>query len=75
MDRRGFLKVGGAAGLITGLSGGTARCYVPEHNWEKHDWGNGPEVKDRLYQGPFTQYTPDAEDRVPRASIVYLEFQ
>jgi hypothetical protein len=42
MDRRGFLKVGGAAGLITGLSCGAARGYVLEHNWEKYDWANGP---------------------------------
>ncbi len=70
MDRRGFLKVGGAAGVITGLSCGAARGYVPEHNWEKYDWGNGPEVKDRLYQGPFTQYTPDAV--VPESDVVMV---
>jgi hypothetical protein len=48
MDRPGCLKVGGAARLLTGLSRGAARGYVPEHNWEKYDSGNGPKVKDRL---------------------------
>ena len=70
MNRRGFLKAGGSVSLVAGLSGRAASNYVPEHNWEKYDWGNGPDVKDRLYQGPFTQYTADAV--VPESDVVMV---
>ena len=33
---------------------------MPEHVWDGYDWGDGPAVADRLYQGPFTQYGPGA---------------
>ena len=57
MNRRGFLKAGaGTAGAAVSAAG--LKAAVPEHNWEKYDWGAGPEVKDRLYQGPFPQYPP-----------------
>ena len=36
------------------------QAWVPSHNWEKYDFGGGPQVKDRLYQGPFPQYEPEA---------------
>jgi|HubBroStandDraft_6_1064221.scaffolds.fasta_scaffold01005_5 hypothetical protein len=70
MNRRGFLKAGGSLGLVAGLPGLAAAGYIPEHNWEKYDWGNGPEVKDRLYQGPFTQYEADAV--VPDSDVVMV---
>jgi len=54
-----------AAGLAP-----AARAYIPEHNWEKYDWGSGPEVKDRLYQGPFPQYPPAAV--VPDSDVVMV---
>ncbi len=38
----------------------TANATIPEHNWDKYDWGPGPAVPDRLYQGPFPQYGPCA---------------
>jgi len=66
VNRRGFLQAVGAAGSAAGF----ARAAVPEHNWEKYDWGSGPEVKDRLYQGPFPQYTPDAV--VPDSDVVMV---
>jgi hypothetical protein len=66
MNRRRFLHTVSAAGSATGL----ARAAIPEHNWEKYDWGAGPKVKDRLYQGPFPQYSPDA--MVPDSDVVMV---
>ncbi|HEY1807327.1 MAG TPA: hypothetical protein VGG42_02140 [Acidobacteriaceae bacterium] len=68
MRRRAFLKGGaglagiGAAGLLSGVewAGTDARAIVPAHNWGKYDFGLGPTVPDRLNQGPFPQYPPDA---------------
>ena len=70
MNRRSFLQTAGTAGLATGLAPTAARAYIPEHNWEKYDWGSGPEVKDRLYQGPFPQYPPAAV--VPDSDVVMV---
>ena len=39
MDRRRFLKSATATGLAVGLSKATARAYIPEHNWDKYDFG------------------------------------
>ena len=58
MDRRDFLKTSLAAGAAAGLSP-VLQSWIPAHNWEKYDYGSGPEVKDRLYQGPFPQYAPE----------------
>ena len=49
----------GAIALTTGLAFNKAMGFVPAHNWEKYDFGSGPEVKDRLCQGPFPQYEPE----------------
>ncbi len=69
MNRRGFLKAGaGTAGAA--ISCAQIKASVPEHNWEKYDWGSGPEVKDRLYQGPFPQYPPGAV--VPNSDVVMV---
>ena len=68
MNRRAFLQTG-TAGVATGLAP-AARAYISEHNWEKYDWGSGPEVKDRLYQGPFPQYPPAAV--VPDSDVVMV---
>lgn len=70
MNRRGFLLKSGAAGAAAGLTLTQSRAAIPEHNWEKYDWGSGPEVKDRLYQGPFPQYTPDAV--IPGSDVVMV---
>jgi hypothetical protein len=53
MRRRDFLKAGGATALATGLATSPARAIVPGHNFDKYDFGSGPVVVDRLYQGPF----------------------
>ena len=60
MNRRNFLKSATATGLTLGLAKSSARAAIPEHNWEKYDWGYTPPVPDRLYQGPFPQYGPSA---------------
>jgi hypothetical protein len=64
MDRRRFLTGSiGVAGLglsLEGVSGSASRAAVPEHAWEQYPWGSGPEVRDRLYQGPFSNYGADA---------------
>jgi hypothetical protein len=68
MKRRTFLQTAGAAALVTGLGPKVAQGFVPAHNWDKHDFGSGPPVRDRLYQGPFPQYAP--EEVLPGSSVV-----
>jgi hypothetical protein len=60
MDRRSLFKLAAAAGLAARFGKATANATIPEHNWDKYDWGPGPAVPDRLYQGPFPQYGPGA---------------
>ena len=67
MDRRSFLKSATATGVAVGLCKAPARASVLEHNWDKYDWGSGPAVPDRLYQGPFPQYGPGAV--VPESDV------
>ena len=68
MERRGFLKSASAAGLTLGLgSAARANASVPEHRWDRYDWGPGPAVPDPLYQGPFPQYGPGAV--VPESDV------
>ncbi len=43
-------------------------AQVVTHNWDKYDFGSGPAIKDRLYQGPFPQYPP--EEIFPGADVV-----
>ena len=52
MRRRNFIKAGAALSLGTALSKTLAQ-EVPTHNWDKYDFGSGPQVIDRLNQGPF----------------------
>src|SRR5579872_4953655 len=69
MRRRDFLKTSAAAAAAGGLVSTKAHAFVPAHNWGKYDFGSGPPVTDRLDQGPFPQYPPDAvmpsDDVVP----------
>jgi hypothetical protein len=60
MKRRDFLKSGVALAVAAELGTGKAHAFVPAHNWAKYDFGSGPPVTDRLNQGPFSQYPPDA---------------
>lgn len=59
MKRRSFFKSAGLAGLAAPLAVKQSGAYVVSHNWDKYDFGLGPPVKDRLYQGPFPQYPPE----------------
>ena len=58
MKRREFIKTGVLGTAAVGLAP-TLMSWVPVHNWDGYDFGSGPEVKDRLYQGPFPQYAPE----------------
>ncbi|MGC2583425.1 MAG: hypothetical protein WA399_15080, partial [Acidobacteriaceae bacterium] len=74
MRRRAFLKSGLLAGgsLLTGGAvteqAARAEGFVPAHNWGGYDFGLGPTVPDRLNQGPFPQYPPDAV--IPNDDVV-----
>jgi hypothetical protein len=68
MDRRSFMKTSGAVLALAGAGLKTAQAFVPAHNWDKYDFGPGPQVKDRLYQGPFPQYAP--EEIVPGSDVI-----
>ena len=59
--RRDFLKAGavGVAAAGAGVAPAHGQRYL-EHNWSGYEWGSGPPVPDRLYQGPFTNYGADA---------------
>src|SRR5262249_54197538 len=69
-DRRTFLKTAGlgAATAAAGLAPRPAAAFVPAHVWDKHDFGSGPPVADRLDQGPFPQYPP--EEVLPGSNVV-----
>src|SRR5580658_1041261 len=60
MQRRDFLKSSVALAVAAELGPSKAQGIVPAHNWGKYDFGSGPTVTDRLNQGPFSQYPPDA---------------
>src|SRR6202451_4188191 len=60
MQRRDFLKSSVAVAVAADLGSGKAQAKVPAHNWGSYDFGSGPQVADRLNQGPFPQYAPDA---------------
>ena len=60
MNRRRFFHLAAASGLASGLRPSLTSATIPDHNWENYNWGPGPAVPDRLYQGPFPQYGPCA---------------
>jgi hypothetical protein len=60
MQRRDFLKSGVALAVAAELGAGKAQAHVLAHNWSNYDFGSSPTVADRLNQGPFPQYAPDA---------------
>jgi hypothetical protein len=70
LNRRGFLSTLGAAGSAAALTPLAGDAAIPEHNWEKYDFGSGPPVSDRLYQGPFPQYSTDAV--VPGSDVIMV---
>ncbi|MDX2429455.1 MAG: hypothetical protein QNK35_00890 [Bacteroides sp.] len=73
MKRRSFIRAGGLAGLMTGaglpiVASSSPIRRVPPHNWDKYDFGPPPPITDRLNQGPFSAYGPDAT--APGAEVV-----
>ena len=60
MQRRDFLKTSVALAVAAELGTSQAHGLVRAHNWSGYDFGSGPPVSDRLNQGPFPQYPPDA---------------
>jgi len=70
MDRRNFIKTGGAVALAAGLGSTTAKGFVSDHVWDKYNFGCGPAVKNRLNQGPFPTYPP--EQVVPGSDVVMM---
>ncbi len=53
MRRRELIKAGTALVVAGGMRKATVRADVPSHRWDGYDFGPGPEVTDRLNQGPF----------------------
>ena len=49
MYRRDFIKAGSLAALFASARGSATAV----HNFDRYDFGSGPPVTDRLYQGPF----------------------
>src|SRR5256885_11928823 len=60
MQRRDFLKSTVAVAVAAELGRGKAEAKIPAHNWGNYSFGSGPQLSDRLNQGPFPQYPPDA---------------
>jgi hypothetical protein len=53
MRRRNFIKAGAALPLLYGLGSGGARADAAGRRWDGCDFGPGPQITDRLNQGPF----------------------
>jgi len=68
MRRREFLKSTVALAAAAAEVGEKAHGLVRAHNWGKYDFGSGPPVTDRLNQGPFPQFPPDAA--IPNDEVV-----
>ncbi len=64
MKRRTFLKAATGSLLLPQM----AAARIPAHNWNACDFGAGPTAQDRLYQGPFPQYAPEAF--IPDSDVV-----
>jgi hypothetical protein len=60
MKRRSFFKSAAMAGLAASTTVKKSSAYLVAHNWDKYDFGAGPTIRDRLNQGPFPQYPPEA---------------
>ena len=60
MRRRDFIKSTAVVGVAAELAVSGVQANVPAHNWGNYDFGSGPRASDRLNQGPFPQYPPDA---------------
>jgi len=68
LKRRSFIGRSALAGLCTGVSFSFLDSKIPPHNWEGYNFGPPPTITDRLNQGPFHNYGPDAN--APGADVV-----
>jgi hypothetical protein len=68
MRRREFLRNTVLLAAAAELANSKAHGLVRAHNWGKYDFGSGPPVHDRLNQGPFPQFPPDAA--IPSDEVV-----
>ena len=59
MRRRRFLGTLGVGALPVGLSVTPAEVRIPGHKWDGFEFGGGPRLEPRQYQGPFPQYSPE----------------
>ena len=48
------------AAVLAGMNWAYPYEKIPPHNWDGHDFGPPPAITDRLFQGPFSNYGPDA---------------
>src|ERR1700675_3122481 len=60
MGRRDFIKTPVAVAAAPELAPPKAEAKLAADNWGNYDFGSAPQVADRLNQGPFPQYPPDA---------------
>src|ERR1700753_63237 len=70
MKRRDFLRSSAALPGALALTTGKTQAAVRGHNWSNYDFGSGPQVFDRLNQGPFPQYRPDAA--IPSDDVIMI---
>ncbi len=70
MKRRAFIRSGGVLGMMAGAGMHSLSARIPPHNWENYDFGPEPAISDRLHQGPFSAYGPDAT--APGAGVVMV---
>jgi hypothetical protein len=68
MKRRSFIKTTGLIGIMAGAVWRPASGRIPPHNWQNYDFGPAPAITDRLFQGPFSAYGPDAT--APGAEVI-----
>jgi hypothetical protein len=61
MRRRDLLKAGVALAAANGIGPRLGRADVPPHNWAGYNFGPGPQVPNRLNQGPFGTHQDQGE--------------
>lgn len=57
--RRHFIAAAASGVAAAGLGAVPVRADVPPHRWDGYDFGSGPQVRNRLDQGPFS---PDQDE-------------
>ena len=65
MQRRSFLKGGGALMLPAAVGAKPLPARISTHHFDKHDFGSEPPVTDRLYQAPLVGLCSEDETLAP----------